>query len=76
MLVLAHTLQRHRCAMDSVADPVCLSRILILTHPGSRISDPGSRNSNKRGVKKKFVVEPFFVATNFTKLKIILFLKC
>jgi hypothetical protein len=24
------------------------SRILIFTHPGSRISDPGSKNSNKR----------------------------
>jgi hypothetical protein len=32
----------------SVADPECLSRILIFTHPGSRISDPGSKNSNKR----------------------------
>ena len=29
------------------------SRILIFTHPGSRISDPGSKNSNKReGLKK------------------------
>jgi hypothetical protein len=34
----------------------------------------GSKNSNKREVfRKKFVVKPFFVATNFTKLKIILF---
>jgi hypothetical protein len=42
----------------SVADPGCLSRILIFTysgsriliftHSGSRISDPGSKNSNKR----------------------------
>jgi hypothetical protein len=47
MLVLAHTLQRHSCAMDSVADSGCLIRILIFTQP-----DPGSRNSNKRGVKK------------------------
>ncbi len=41
----------------SVADPGCLSRmfipyvypgsrILIFTNPGSRISDPGSKNSN------------------------------
>ncbi len=60
----------------SVADPGCLSRILIFTHSGSRIQDPGSKNSNKReGVKKKFVIL-LFVATNFTKLKIILFLKC
>jgi hypothetical protein len=36
----------------------------------SRIPDPGSRTQKqqeKRGVKKKFVVIPFFVATNFTK---------
>ncbi len=45
------------------------SRILIFTHPGSK-------NSNKRGGWKKCVVIPFFVATNFTKLKSILFLKC
>jgi hypothetical protein len=32
----------------SVADPGCLSRILFLTHPRSRISDPGSKNNNKR----------------------------
>ncbi len=41
------------CVLDSVADPVCLSRILIFTHPGSRISDPGSKNSNKREGWKK-----------------------
>jgi hypothetical protein len=39
---------------------------------GSRILDPGSTNSNNR---EKFVVKSFFVATNFTKWKIILFLK-
>jgi hypothetical protein len=33
---------------SSVADPGCLSRILIFVHPGSQISDPGSKNSNKR----------------------------
>jgi hypothetical protein len=27
--------------------PVLQIRILIFTHPGSRISDPGSKNSNK-----------------------------
>ncbi len=49
-----------------------------ISDPGSRILDPGSRiqkPQQKREVKK-FVVIPFFVATNFTKLKIILFLKC
>jgi hypothetical protein len=63
------------------------SRILIFTHPGSRISDPGSRISDpgsripypktttKERGEKKIVVIPFYVATNFTKLKIILVLK-
>ncbi len=64
--------------MGSVADPGCLSRILIFTHPGSRISDPGSRiqNSYKREGWKKNVVKHFFVATNFTKCKTILLLDC
>jgi hypothetical protein len=63
MLVLVHTLQRHICAMDNVADPGCLSRI------------PDPETATKE-VRQKIVVKPFFVATNFTKLKIILFLKC
>ncbi len=63
-----------------IRDVYPVSRILIFTHPGSRISDPGSRISDlgsripkqveKRGVKK-FVVKHLFVATNFTKCKII-----
>ena len=48
------------------------SRILIFTHPGSRIQKP----IEKRGVKKKSFVKHFFVATNFVKCKIILFLNC
>jgi hypothetical protein len=60
----------------SVADPGCLSRIRDPEFYPSRISDPVSKNSNKREGLTKFVVIPFFVATNFTKLKIILFLKC
>jgi hypothetical protein len=63
------------------------SRILIFTHPGSRISDPGSRISDpgsripdpktatKERGEKKFVIT-FYVATNFTKLHIILVLMC
>ena len=50
------------------------SRILIFTHPGSRISDPGSKNSNKREGWKKIC--SFYVATNFTKLHITLVLMC
>jgi hypothetical protein len=45
-------------------------------YPGSLISHPGSNNGNKRGGEKKFVVPPvpvpFLVATNISKLKIIL----
>ncbi len=52
----------------SVADPGCLSRILIFIHSGSRIRI----QQRKRGKK----IVPFYVATNFTKLKIILVLKC
>ncbi len=51
------------------------SRILIFTHPGSQIPDPGSR-ATKEGGEKKFVVITFYIATNFTKLQIILVLKC
>ncbi len=57
------------------------SRILIFTHPGSRILDLGSRipdpkTATKERGEKKFVVITFYVATNFTKLQIILVLKC
>jgi hypothetical protein len=38
------------------------------------IPDPGSKYFNEREDEKKLVV-PFSVATNLTKLKIILFLK-
>jgi hypothetical protein len=40
----------------------------------SRIPDP--KTATKERGEKKFFVIPFFVATKFTKLKIILFLKC
>jgi hypothetical protein len=40
----------------------------------SLIPDLGSNNSKKREWRKKFVVLPFFVATNVTKFKIMLFL--
>jgi hypothetical protein len=43
---------------------------------GSRVPDPGTKNSDKREGRKKIVVITFYVATNFTKLKIILVLKC
>jgi hypothetical protein len=49
-------------------------RILIFTHPRSRIPDPTTATKERGG--KKLKVIPLFVAINFTKLKIILFLKC
>jgi hypothetical protein len=58
-----------------VADPGCLSRILIFTHPASQILNPKTA-TKERGEKKFVVIGTFFVATKFTKLKIILFLKC
>ncbi len=47
------------------------SWILIFIHPGSQISDHGSKNSNKREGWKKVSCLTF----HLTKLKIILFLK-
>jgi hypothetical protein len=40
----------------------------------SRIPDP--KTATKERGEKKFVVIPFYIATNFTKLEIILVLKC
>jgi hypothetical protein len=67
----------------SVADPGCLSRI---PDPGcsSRIPDPDfypsripdPKTETKERGEKKVDVKPFDVATNFTKLYIILVLKC
>jgi hypothetical protein len=62
---------------SSVADPGCLSRILIFTHPGSRISDiPDPNTATKERGEKISVVISLYEATNFTKLGIILALKC
>ena len=55
----------------SVADPGCLSRIPDPDFYPSRIPDLGSqiqKQQQERGVKKKFLVIPFYEATNFTKL--------
>jgi hypothetical protein len=42
----------------------------LFVHPGSRISNPGSKNSMKKEEDEKIIgVLPFFVATNITKLK-------
>jgi hypothetical protein len=54
------------CNKSSVADPGCLSRILIFTHPGSRIPDP--KTATKERGEKKLDVKPFYVATKFNKI--------
>jgi hypothetical protein len=56
----------------SVADPGCLSRILIVIHPGSRIQ----KQQQKRW-RNKIICPTFFCShkvTIITKLKLILFL--
>jgi hypothetical protein len=50
--------------LPSVADPGCLSRM------------PDPKTATKERGEKKLVVKPFFVAANFTKWKIIVFLQC
>jgi hypothetical protein len=42
------------------------SRILIFTHPGSRIPDPKTATKERGG--KKLDVKPFYVATKFNKI--------
>ena len=53
----------------SVVDPGCLSRILIFSHPGSRIPDP--KTATKERGEKKLVFIPFYVATNLQNFKLI-----
>ncbi len=62
-----------KIVLSSVADLGCLSQILIYIHLGSQIPDLGSKNTNKREGRKKFVVLPLFVATNIKKFKLNLF---
>ncbi len=56
-------------ALASVADPGCLSRIVFFIDSWSRIQQ---QQQNRR--RKKISCHSLFVATNFTKFKIILFL--
>ena len=52
-------------AKISVADPGCLSRILIFTHPGI---PPGSKDSNKREGWKKISCRNFLCSHKFHKI--------
>ncbi len=45
------------------------SRILIFTHPGSRILDPGSKNSNRREGRKKKICHTFFCSHESHKIE-------
>jgi hypothetical protein len=47
---------------------------MFIPDPGSRIPDP--KTATKERGEKKIVVITFYVATNFTKLLIILVLMC
>jgi hypothetical protein len=62
----------------SVAEPGCLSRIPDPDFYPTRIPDLRSQiqTAIKERSEKKLVFIPFFVALNFTKLKIISFLEC
>jgi hypothetical protein len=42
------------------------SRILIFTHPGSRIPDP--KTATKERGEKNLMSKPFYVATKFNKI--------
>jgi hypothetical protein len=49
-----------------VADPGCLSRILIFTHPGSRIPDP--KTATKERGEKKICCHNFLCSHKFHKI--------
>jgi hypothetical protein len=56
-----------------IRDVYAGSRILIFTHPGSRIPDLGSRipdpkTATKERGEKKLDVKPFYVATKLNKI--------
>ncbi len=62
--------------MLRIRDVFPRSRILIFTRPGSRISDPGFKNSNKREVCKKICCHTIFWSHKFHKIKNYFILKC
>jgi hypothetical protein len=66
--------EKKQCCGSGMFIPDSGSRIPDPDCYPSRIPDP-KRATKERG-EEKLVVIPFYVATNFTKLKIILVLKC
>jgi hypothetical protein len=57
----------------SVADPGCLSRILIFTHPGSRIPDPKTATKERA---EKNLLHLFLMPQISQNFKLFLFLNC
>ncbi len=66
-------ISHRQCCGSGMFIPEPGSWFLPIPDPGSRISDPGSKNSNKRQGWKFFFVKPFFVGTNLKKLNIFYF---
>ncbi len=64
----------NQCGGSGMFIPDPGSWFLPIPDLGSRIPDP--KTATKERGEKKFVVISFYVATNFTKLQIILVLKC
>jgi hypothetical protein len=62
-----------QCCGSGMFIPDPGSWFLPIPDPGSQIPDP--KTATKERGEKKFVVITFYVATNFTKLQIILVLK-
>jgi hypothetical protein len=54
----------------------CCGSGMFIPDPGSRIPDPDPKTATEESGEKKFVVITFYVAKNFTKLEIILVLRC
>jgi hypothetical protein len=58
--------------LSSVADPGCLSLILIFVHPGSRISDPRSQipylKTASKEMGEKICCPTFFCSQKYQKL--------
>ena len=71
---LPKELSRQLIPVLQIRDVYPRSRILIFSHPGSRIPDP--KTATKERGEKKNSFHTFVCSINFTKMKIILFLKC
>jgi hypothetical protein len=58
-----------QCCGSGMFIPDPRSRILIFTHPGSQISDPGSKNSKKREEWNKICCHTFFCSHKVRKIE-------